>query len=176
MSEDILAMLSYITFCISFLFLCASVFVFFKFRILEIWDELSGRKEQREISEYRKQRTYQKKRSNILSRKDERVTERIAVTKTGEITSKLATGTTIRDSNSEETSLLGGQSSDETELLTESGTEVLQEGGTELLQESGTTTLLEPNGTTLLENNVLIKTDGYCLILNEVVIHTMEYI
>lgn len=175
MSGSIFANLSYVAFGISFLLVCVAIFLFFKFKIKAILDELSGHKEQREIKEYRKQRTYQKKKSSTILKRTERVTERIAVTQTSERTAELKTNPGNRIVASEATALLDEGGTEATALLDEGGTAILEEAGTTVL-DSGTTTLMDSFGTTVLENTASSRPDGYCVILNEVVIHTMEYI
>ncbi len=179
MNEGLFSMLSYIAFSIALVSTVVAIILFFRFRIIAVIDDLTGRKAEREIEAYRQHSNLQRKKSSNAIKRSEKRTGRIGTGNTsemsngkhekGEITAQLSGKTERADVDA--TNLLR----EEVEKKRTEGTMLLDEGGTSVLDESGTSVLEQP-GTVLLDEQNFGITEMYRVIMNEVVVHTMERI
>lgn len=102
MNANVLAVVSYVAFVCSFLFLMFAIILFIKLDIKSIISDLSGKKAQKQIQEFRKQNANHQKNINTILGRTGR-SEQVS-TSTGQNTEKLNVSHTMEDS--EETELL----------------------------------------------------------------------
>lgn len=175
MNAEILQMISMIAYILAVALVLLAVVLFFVLDIRSVIDELSGKKEERQIRELREQNRHSdiNKNGQVLYSIS---TERKRATADMEKTHKLFEdaedkNTVLLQSNEEETSLLT-----EKENTLEEQTTLLEEQTMLLGAEEGTTLLGGEEDTTLLVSKGKLLVNHYHLILDEIVIHTKERI
>lgn len=153
MNAEVLQVISIIAFSLSGIFLVVAAILFFKLNIRSVMDDLSGKKAERQIKELREMNRQASDSGHNLYQPS-----------------------MARASNETRNVTLSNGLAETTEKLKEAedSTSLLQEEGTTLLGEG--TTLLAEEGTTLLNNVMQPLRNGYCLLFNEIVIHTKERI
>lgn len=181
MNAEVLALMSWIAFGTSAVLAIAATVMFFRFNIRELSSILSGKKAERQIQELREQNKGKDEPNKRPIEQIHRSAYRIE-------SQRRAAGKTKVDSHKQEVenALLQAQSAnieEGTMLLTEEtmcldeGTMLLTEEtmcldeGTMLLADE--TTLLD-EGTTVLEEKENKLENGYCLLFEEIVVHTNE--
>lgn len=83
MSADTLAVISYVAFACSFLFLLLAIILYVRLDIKSIIDDLSGKRAARQIQAFREQNASQRKDAGImLGRTGEQKSENIAISET----------------------------------------------------------------------------------------------
>lgn len=158
MNAELLQMISVVSYILAVIFLLVAILLFFLLDIRSVIDDLSGKKEKRQIQELRAQnkQTEVNRNGQILY---EVAAEKRRVTSDLEQTHKL-----YQQQDTEQTVLLK-ENEEATTLLTGNTT---AEEQTTLLQATEETTLLTVQKTELIND--------YYVLLDELIIHTKERI